>query len=230
MPTLGDVLRGAADDNETGSLSHRLRERRFAAFETAASVLERPMRLLDVGGTVDFWEARGWAGRDDVEITLLNLIVEPSPYENIVSTAGDAADLSEYESGAFDLVFSNSVIEHVGTPDRQAAMAREIARVSTAYWVQTPNYWFPMEPHYLVPAWQWLPESARVAILRRRRVGQLGRTPDPREALEVVRGTRLLSRSALARMFPDAALVPERFGGLVKSWTAVAGLPAPASL
>ena len=33
-----------------------------------------------------------------------------------------------------------------------------------------------------------------------------------------------MRRGELARLFPDATLVPERFGGLVKSWTAVRGL------
>jgi hypothetical protein len=102
-------------------------------------------------------------------------------------------------------------------------MARETRRVARAYWVQTPNYWFPMEPHFLVPGWQWLPESARVAAIRRRRLGWRGPVPDADEARESVREIRLMRRTELARMFPDATLRPERFGGLVKSWIVLGG-------
>jgi hypothetical protein len=99
-------------------------------------------------------------------------------------------------------------------------MAREVRRLAPAYWIQTPNYWFPMEPHFLVPGWQYLPERVRVEILTRRGVGWMGRTPDRAKAQEVIREVRLLRQRELKRMFSDATLIPERFGGLVKSWTA----------
>jgi hypothetical protein len=102
-------------------------------------------------------------------------------------------------------------------------MAAEVRRVATAYWVQTPNFWFPVEPHFLVPAWHWLPEDARVAILRRRGVGWAGRCPDPQRAREVVQEHRLMRRAELARLFPDAVIMGERIGGLTKSWTALGG-------
>jgi methyltransferase family protein len=215
-------LQGLANDGHPDSLSHRLRERRFQVFERFTATLPRPLSIVDVGGTNEFWEQRGWAGRQDVEITLVNLDEANRRHENIVPTAGDATDMSEHEDGSFDVAFSNSVIEHLFTFENQAAMASEIRRVSSrAYWVQTPNFWFPVEPHFLVPAWHWLPEDARVAILRRRGVGWAGRCPDPDHARRVVEEHRLMRRRELARLFPDARIVGERFGGLVKSWTAV---------
>ena len=105
-------------------------------------------------------------------------------------------------------------------------MAREMQRGRPRYWVQTPNFWFPIEPHFLVPAWHWLPEDARVAILRRRGVGWAGRCPGPDHARRVVQEHRLMRRDELARLFPDAQrIVGERFGGLTKSWTAIRGFP-----
>src|SRR4051794_22510205 len=148
MRTPRQILRTAADDRDAGSISHRRRARRFAAFEAAVENLPRPLRILDIGGTVQFWEQRRWAGRDDVHVTLVNLGVEPSEYENIVSLAGDAGDLSDFPDNSFHVAFSNSVIEHLFTRERQEAMAREVRRVAQAYWVQTPNFWFPIEPHY----------------------------------------------------------------------------------
>jgi hypothetical protein len=215
-------LQALANDGQPDSLSHRLRERRFRLFERFAAALPRPLRIIDVGGTNEFWEQRAWAGRDDVDVTLVNLDAAERRHENIIPTAGNATDLSEHDDNSFDIAFSNSVIEHLFTFENQSRMAAEIRRVaSAAYWVQTPNYWFPIEPHFLVPAWHWLPEDARVAILRRRGVGWAGCCPDAEFARRVVEEHRLMRRRELARLFPDARIVGERFGGLVKSWTAV---------
>lgn len=218
-------LQGLADDGSKTSISHRLRERRFRLFESLAASLPRPLRIIDLGGTNEYWERRGWAGRDDVEITLVNLGPQERRHENLHPVIGDATDLADHGDGSFDIAFSNSVIEHLFTFDNQAAMAREVRRVAKAYWVQTPNFWFPVEPHFLVPVWHWLPEEARVAILRRRGVGWAGRCPDPEKAREIVQEHRLMRRRELSRLFPDATMVPERFGGFVKSWTAIGGFP-----
>jgi hypothetical protein len=226
LPSVSDRLRGLADDSTSDSLSHRLRARRFARFERLAATLPRPLTVLDVGGTNEFWAQRGWAGRDDVSVTLVNLVAQERVHDNIHPMVGDATDLSDHGDKSFDLAFSNSVIEHLFTFENQARMAAEIRRVARAYWVQTPNFWFPMEPHFLVPGWQWLPVEARVAILRRRGVGWMGRCPDPEVARKVVREVRLMRRPELHRLFPQATILPERFGGLVKSWTAIEGLPA----
>jgi Methyltransferase domain len=216
-------LQRLATDSRSGSISHRLRERRFRLFEQLVAPLPRPLRILDVGGTNTYWEQRGWAGRDDVSITLVNLEAEERVHENVHPTAGDATDLVDHADKTYDVAFSNSVIEHLYTFDNQAAMAREMRRVADAYWVQTPNFWFPIEPHFLVPAWHWLPEDTRVAILQRRGVGWAGRCPDPEYARSIVEQHRLMRRRELARLFPDARIVGERLGGVVKSWTAVGG-------
>lgn len=222
-------MRQLADDGSPGSLSRRLRERRFQLFERLVADIPRPLRILDLGGTTDYWERRGWADRDDVEITLVNLNAQEARHPNIRATVGDATDLSEHETDSFDIAFSNSVIEHLFTFEAQSRMASELRRVGRAYWVQTPNFWFPVEPHFLVPAWHWLPEETRVQILRRRGVGWAGRCPDIDFARRIVQEHRLMRRSELAQLFPGAEIVGERIGGLVKSWTAVAGFPTSAA-
>jgi hypothetical protein len=221
-------LQKLATDGESGSISGRLRARRFQLFESLVATMPRPLRIVDVGGTDDFWEQRGWADRDDVEITLVNLDAPEQRFENIVPTVGDATDLVDHDDNSFDIAFSNSVIEHLFTIENQSAMASEMRRVAGAYWVQTPNYWFPIEPHFLVPAWHWLPEDARVAILTRRDVGWAGRCPDPDYARRIIEEHRLMKRKELARLFPDAEIVGEKIGGFVKSWTAIGGFPASA--
>ncbi|MGI8731169.1 MAG: class I SAM-dependent methyltransferase [Solirubrobacteraceae bacterium] len=221
-----------ANVHADGSFSNRSRTRRFAAFEQLVDPLlhdpSRPVRILDIGGRSSFWEQRGWAERDDVQIVIVNLAEELVAEEgdgpthpSIELRVGDATDLSAYPDGAFDVVFSNSVIEHLATYEHQSAMAREVERLAPICWVQTPNFWFPVEPHFLTPAWHWLPERHRVALLQRRRWGWCGPCPDIDEARLRVREVRLMRGSELRRLFPDAKLQRERIGPLVKSFVAV---------
>jgi len=225
----GEVLTRMADWRDPESFSNRMRARRFERFERLAAPLPRPLRILDVGGTDDMWEGVGWAGREDVSITMLNIDPVESRHANIDSIAGDATDLAQIADGEYDIAFSNSVIEHLFTADAQAAMAREMRRAGRALWLQTPNFWFPVEPHFHFVGWQWLPERARVEILRRRSCGWRTRTPDPDAARELVREVRLMRRAELERLFPGATIVPERFLGTVKSWIVHDGFPPPAA-
>lgn len=66
----------------------------------------------------------------------------------------------------FDIVFSNAVIEHL-TPEGQRLMANEILRVGRSWFVTTPNFWYPIEPHHKLPLFQYLPRSAQARIQRR---------------------------------------------------------------
>jgi hypothetical protein len=221
----GNAMRRLADQSAYGSFSNSRRTRRFEAFAAIVDTLlaqqSRPVRILDIGGTNSFWEQRGWEQRDDVAIVLVNLEAEERKHANIDPRAGDATDLSEFADGSFDVVFSNSVIEHLQTRDNQAAMAAEVRRLAPVYWIQTPNFWFPVEPHFLTPAWHWLPVRARVAMLRRRRWGWRGPCPDPAAAQAAVREIRLMRGRELTRMFPEAKLTPEKIGPFVKSFVAV---------
>lgn len=226
-PVKPTLLRRVADGYAVGSVSNRMRERRFELFADLVDAVPRPLRIVDVGGTPDFWEHRGWAGRDDVEITLVNRVERSSTHPNLHPVVADATDLHDFANGSFDVAFSNSVIEHLFTAAAQRAMAREMTRVGRAYWVQTPSFWFPLEPHFLVPGWQWLPESARVAVIRRRACGWRGPCPDPEDARRTVREIRLLSGAALRRMFPGATIHRERVGPLTKSFVAYGGFPDP---
>jgi hypothetical protein len=218
-------VRWLADDENPKSLSNRLRARRFGLFEALIAPMTRPLRILDIGGTNDFWEQRGWAGRTDVEIFSLNLVAEPQRHENIKSISGDATNLSDFGDRSFDVAFSNSVIEHLYTFENQRRMASESQRVGRAFWVQTPNFWFPMEPHFQVPGWQWMPVALRTSIVRRWRCGWRGPCSDPARARSLVEEVRLLTKGELGTIFPGANIIPERFFGLVKSWIVTGGFP-----
>jgi len=217
------MLRRLADSDEPSSFANKLRAKRFGKFEALATRLPRPLRILDVGGTNAFWENRGWHQRTDVEILTLNIVAEEQQHANIKPLTGDAMNLAQFGDRSVDVVFSNSVIEHLFTFENQRRMASEIQRVAKAFWVQTPNFWFPMEPHFHFIGWQWLPVAVRASILQRRACGWRGPCPDPSGARHLVEEVRLLTRSELKALFPSATIIAEPFFGFVKSWTAVGG-------
>jgi hypothetical protein len=207
---------------DRAALSVALRRRRFAEFRRLLEPLPRPLRLLDLGGRRAFWDAVGFPGGDAIEIVLLNRSAEPvsGPFTSLV---GDARDLSRFSNAEFDVVFSNSVIEHVGGPEDQRRMADEVRRVGLRYFVQTPNVGFPIEPHFVFPAFQHLPLRLRVALVRRCALGFAPRLPDAAEAEAYVRSIRLLGAAELMQLFPSARLLRERFCGLTKSLVACGG-------
>jgi len=201
------------------SLSERFRDKRFEGLmKRARQFTHRPVRIIDLGGTVDYWVSRGLAGSPDYEITLVNLSPQPNAVSNIHFRMGDVVDLSSWPDQSFDIAVCHSVIEHLYTWDRQKKLVEELKRVARAYWVQTPNLWFPIEPHFLLPLFHWLPESLRIQILSRfgsLRCGPYRDLPMSRQAVQEI---RLLSRKHLRTLFPESEVVPERVLGWVKSW------------
>lgn len=178
--------------------------------------------ILDVGGTQAFWAT--WGGSvdwDSVSLTCLNRRIDDQGDGRIAFVEGDARDLSRYRDGAFDVVFSNSVIEHVGGWNDMLAMARGIRRVGRSYFVQTPYFWFPMEPHARTPFVHWLPESLAYRIILARKTRFWGRPADVHEAVWLLQSSRLVDARQFAALFPDAEIRRERFLGLTKSLVAV---------
>jgi len=205
------------------SLSNRMRTRRFELFERLAATLPRPLRIIDLGGTPEFWEQRCWSDRDDIHITGVNIQPKITGRKNFHPVFGDVTDLSQFPDNSFDIAFSNSVIEHLRNIENQMKMACEMKRVAGAIWLQTPNYWFPIEPHFHIVGWQWLPIWLRKAIIKKTRCGWRGPCPDKIEADEIVREVRLMTKRELMRLFPDQTFVAERFAGIVKSWIVHSG-------
>lgn len=218
------------DPRREDSLATRLRRRRFERFEALVSDLPRPFRILDVGGVETFWTRMGFPrGPGEARVCLLNLEEVPVSRPGFESLAGDARDLSRFGDDSFDVVFSNSVIEHVGGAAEQARMARELRRVGRRYYVQTPSRGFPIEAHTLVPGFQLLPLGLRATLLQRFALGWMPRQPDRASALAEARALRLLDRRELAELFPDGRLHAERVLGLVKSWTVTGPVRAAAT-
>lgn len=216
------MFKRIADNRDQKSLAAQFRQKRFAFFQSLLSRLERPVHILDIGGTEDYWRVMGMDVEDKVFITLLNLTQENVSVPNMSSMAGDARDI-KVKDADFDVVFSNSVIEHVGSYKDQLQMAKEVRRVGRRYFVQTPNKYFPLEPHFLFPFYQFLPRMIQIWLLRNFRLGWFPKTPDAIKAREIIESIRLLNKSEFAALFPKASIYEEKALGLTKSFVAYEG-------
>jgi hypothetical protein len=211
------MLKQMGDISNPNSLAARLRRRRFAFFRRLVDDLPRPLSILDVGGDHNFWQRAGYAIQPDVSLTLVNLGNVATLPPNVTFIQGDARSMPEFANGQFDVVFSNSTIEHVGDFEDQARMAQEVQRVGRRYFVQTPNLYFPIEPHFLFPYFQFLPVSTRVWLLQHFNFSRMGKVADRAKALALVKEIRLLTEREMRTLFPDAEIYREYFSGFVKS-------------
>ena len=212
-----------ADGRDSDPLASRLRQKRFALFNSLIKPLFRLLRILDVGGTQVFWERVGFLEQPDVEIVLLNVSLIKVTHPNVRSVIGDARTMPQFEDKEFDIVFSNSVIEHVGDYEQQRQMADEVRRVGKRYFVQTPNRFFPIEPHFLFPFFQFLPLPIKVFLITHFNLGWHKRTTDKDKASELATEITLLSDSKSSNLFLDATMHKEKFFGLTKSFIVCGG-------
>ncbi len=213
--------------SRSDSFVNQLRTRRSTLLKGCLDQLprgSRPARILDLGGTHHFWAMLGLADLDRFHITLLNLEQETLPpgLDGFASVRGTATKL-DYRPGDFDFVFSNSVIEHMGSREGQVRMAQEVQRLSARYLIQTPAFWFPLEPHSHVPGFQFLPHAARAVLIRHFRINYFPAGRTYAECRRVSRTTMMLTGRQFQRFFPGAQLHKERLFGLVKSYTVVRG-------
>jgi hypothetical protein len=207
-----------ADNRYPNSLASRLRAKRNEWFRSLLSSVSRPITILDVGGAETTWEAIGFADQPDVRITLINIDRSAkASHDNVSLVIGDARDMRQFGNAQFDVIYSNSVIEHVGSPDDMRQMAQEVRRIGKRYFVQTPSKYFPIEPHFVLPFFQFLPRPIQVALVQNFQLGWCERQPEKKHAERLIDSIRLLSHREMRDLFPDATIIKERFLGLTKS-------------
>jgi len=212
-------IEGLVDNTNKRSVASTLRQKRFALFLQLIKDLPRPVRVLDVGGRLKYWQMIGFTDPEEIHVTLLNIEnISSDGHDNFVSLQGDARHMPQFADNSFDIVFSNSVIEHVGDLEDQHAMAKEVQRVSNRYYVQTPNYYFPMEPHFLVPFFQMMPREVRARLHANFNLGWHKKTGCIKKARENIAFFRLMKRRELEEMFPQGKIYEEKFAGMVKSF------------
>lgn len=185
------------------------------------------VRLLDVGGRKTYWNILppGFLKQHQVTVTVLNLPGELQGTDDEIfkHVAGDACNLVEYADKSFHIAHSNSVIEHVGGWQNVKRFASESRRVASGLFVQTPYFWFPIEPHYVMPLFHWVPRPIQETLVRKFALGHSARkAPDLESAIARIDVTpRLLDLRAYRLLFPDCTIIKERFCLMTKSLVAV---------
>lgn len=173
--------------------------------------------LLDVGaGSGTFLEtfAGGEADIVALDISGRRLASLRERHPQVLLVRGDATQLP-FKSGSVSIAVSNSVIEHVGDLEAMRRMASEIERVGKRHFVQTPNRYFPIEPHYMLPFFQFVPYGIKRWLGRRFRLGYFNRTKGD------IENPILLSARQFRKMFPRSKIVKEKFLFLTKSLIAI---------
>lgn len=120
-----------------------------------------------------------------------------------------------FADGQFDVCYCNAVIEHVGREEERRRFLRELLRVGHRVFLTTPNRWYPIDFHKMIPLLHWLPQDWYRSLLGMTGDGFYSRKEN----------LHLLSRRTLDRLFRETGvpyrIVPYRFLGLVSNLVAV---------
>ena len=174
------------------------------------------MRVIDLGGTPDYWVN---ASVRPASVRCVNL--EPRDASSDPSWIEYAvADACEPQAGEYDLVVSNSCIEHVGGHERRLRFSETVHAAAERHWIQTPYRYFPIEPHWVFPGFQFFPTSVQMQLSKKWPLGHIRSTTD--SAWADVSWVELLSITDMRGYFSDSAMYLERWSGAVKSIVAIA--------
>jgi hypothetical protein len=182
-------------------------------------------RIIDLGGTEHYWRLfeTSYLASKNVSVTLVNPLPDASVSHMFTHLQADACDVAQAPDNSYDLVHSNSTVEHVGDWSRMKAFAGEIRRLAPRYYIQTPYFWFPYEPHFRLPFFHWLPRSTRVHLQHRFTLGHRQRRNSIDEAVLSIEEVRLLDLAQFRFLFPDARIIKERVFAFTKSLIATKG-------
>ncbi|MFL5679363.1 MAG: class I SAM-dependent methyltransferase [Chloroflexota bacterium] len=154
----------------TALLTSRSRQRRYRRFIDEMRPREGDT-ILDVGVTDSAWrsgnflEATYPAPERITAVGLGPLSEFRRLFPTVTTVTADGRDLP-FRDEEFTLGFSNAVIEHVGSREEQRRFAHELVRTCRRAFIATPNRWFPIDPHTLLPFVHWLPRALRDRVLR----------------------------------------------------------------
>jgi hypothetical protein len=207
------------------SIAYQFRQRRYRHIRILIDrIIARQgrCRIIDIGGTEGYWSiASGQIDDPRIEIDLVNLEPAQAKKPNFRSMVANACDMHEFADMSYDFVHSNSVIEHVGTWNDMVRFAANVRRLAPTYFVQTPYFWFPIEPHFRFPLFHWLPESAQYRLIMSGDMGHVTRATSVVDAVRSIQGFKLLDARQYAALFPDADMKFERALGVTKSLMAI---------
>jgi Methyltransferase domain len=181
--------------------SNFTRGRRMALFERIMQPTS-DMKILDLGGQPMIWDSI----KTKLNITCINLpgiAIEKHPtHHNITFIEGDACNMPQFKNGDFDLIFSNSVIEHVGDVGKRSQFSNEVQRLTNKYWIQTPYKYYPIEAHSGMLFWWLYPQTLRDNFIKKWR-------NDLPAWTEMVETTDIVEADEFKQLFPKAKFTRE---------------------
>ena len=183
------------------------------------------VNIVDVGGTKEYWNIfpNGFLQSYNIRITIVNQKYFNIPIgdKNFTYIHADACDLSTFKNKSFHIAHSNSVIEHVGDWGRMVLFSKEISRIADKYFVQSPDFWFPVEPHCMTLFYHWLPKKVQILLIQNFSLGHWCKAKTYDEAVKRAESIHLLDKKKIGELFNDANIYVERFLGIPKSLLAV---------
>lgn len=211
MSITASVAEWIANYDSRLSIGSTIRARRIRPL---LSMIEEVVReggsvtIIDIGGTERYWNIlpRSFLDQQNVQITIVNVpgTSMPHDYGRFIFVEGDGCNLAKYRSGSFHIAHSNSVIEHVGDWQRMVRFSNEISRLAQRHFVQTPNCWFPIEPHCMTPIFHWIPKPTRIWLVRHFQLAHWRKATTVDEAVRIVEGARLLNKQMSQELFKDS--------------------------
>jgi hypothetical protein len=207
----GKILSPIIDPDNAHSLTRRIRQRRNEEFKRTFPDLA-DMRVLDLGGTAVSWRVLGLRARN---VTVVNLDEVKGPEEPWLEYVRGDACAGGF--GQYDLVFSNSLMEHLGGHTRRRQFADVVRESAPSWWIQTPYRYFPVEPHWVFPGFQFMPFRTRVFISQHWSMLHMPACKDRTAAEELVASVELISASEMRSYFPTGQIWFERIAGIPKS-------------
>ncbi|AVT80746.1 methyltransferase domain-containing protein [Rhodopseudomonas palustris] len=226
MRSIGQIIGDYDNPNSLGSKFRRRRSAPLRRMIEAVYAETGAVRILDVGGMEYYWDMLGadYLAQHKVSIDLLNLKDDIRPVKNpefFRAIEGNGCELP-FPDNAYDICHSNSVIEHVGNWHNKLSFARETTRVAPRYFHQTPNFWFPWEPHQSMAFFHWLPAPMQLWIARHHRLGWANsKAQTVTDGMWAVEHASMLDRTMVDSLFPNAKIIVEHFVGLPKSFVAI---------
>jgi hypothetical protein len=221
------------------SYANTLRKKRFAVFfailenqintKIHSAGLSKTITILDIGGTYNYWKQMGmdqivqrYKSTIDIRVILLNIQEEKQEqFPRYISHMQQNVLLVKKRIPNVDILFSNSVIEHVGNVNKQQQFTQYIRSYNKPYYVQTPNKYFIIEPHTLVPGFALLPVRIKVWLVQQMSLGWIAKQKSKRRAEKTIQQLQLLTKKEFSQLFFDAQIDTEKWCGLAKSFIAI---------
>lgn len=177
------------------------------------------VNIIDLGGTESYWNIieTEFLLNNKVKITLINLINYKIKNKKIFSQINKDFFKCKFKKYSFDLSFSNSVIEHIGDTKKQISFCNLHKNLAKFYYLQTPNKYFFIEPHFMFPYFNFLPRAVQLFILSNFNIGNFKKN-DLDYSINELNTIQLLSKKNLEKFFPKKYIYSEKIFFMNKSY------------